>query len=96
MKSESHRSAPALAVAALVIAGCGSTDPTGATPDGSTVDPADPPTAEELLALCRSRLAGYKCPRTVEVVASVGRNAMGKINKRALRASYWEGSRTIG
>lgn len=60
------------------------------------IDPADPPTAEELLSLCRSRLAGYKCPRTVEVVASVGRNAMGKINKRALRASYWEGSRTIG
>jgi len=26
----------------------------------------------------------------------VGRNAMGKVNKRALRAPYWEGSRTIG
>jgi len=26
----------------------------------------------------------------------VGRNAMGKVNKRALRAPYWEGGRTIG
>jgi len=59
-------------------------------------DPDDPPTPEELIGLCRSLLSGYKCPRTVEIVATVGRNAMGKVNKRALRASYWEGSRTIG
>ncbi|CAB4870715.1 unannotated protein [freshwater metagenome] len=59
-------------------------------------DPAHPPSAEELIALCRSRLAGYKCPRTVEIVSTVGRNAMGKINKRQLRAPYWEGTRTIG
>jgi acyl-CoA synthetase (AMP-forming)/AMP-acid ligase II len=59
-------------------------------------DPDDPPSPEELSALCRSKLAGYKCPRTIEVVVTVGRNAMGKVNKRALRAPYWEGSRTIG
>ena len=60
------------------------------------LDPADPPTREELIALCRQHLAGYKCPRTVDIVSTVGRNAMGKVNKRALRAPYWEGSRTIG
>jgi acyl-CoA synthetase (AMP-forming)/AMP-acid ligase II len=60
------------------------------------LDPADPPTADELIGLCRSKLAGYKCPRTVEIVTTVGRNAMGKVNKKALRAPYWEGSRTIG
>jgi acyl-CoA synthetase (AMP-forming)/AMP-acid ligase II len=60
------------------------------------LDPDDPPTPEELIALCRSKLAGYKCPRTVEIVSTVGRNAMGKVNKKALRAPYWEGSRTIG
>jgi acyl-CoA synthetase (AMP-forming)/AMP-acid ligase II len=59
------------------------------------LDPDDPPTPEELIALCRSKLAGYKCPRTVEIVSTVGRNAMGKVNKKALRAPYWEGSRTI-
>ncbi len=60
------------------------------------LDPNDPPTPEELIALCRSKLAGYKCPRTVEIVSTVGRNAMGKVNKKALRAPYWEGNRTIG
>ena len=60
------------------------------------IDPVDAPTAEELIALCRQHLAGYKCPRSVEIVSTVGRNAMGKVNKRALRAPYWEGTRTIG
>jgi len=54
------------------------------------------PTPEEIIALCRKTLAGYKCPRSVEIVATVGRNAMGKINKRTLRAPYWESGRTIG
>jgi acyl-CoA synthetase (AMP-forming)/AMP-acid ligase II len=59
-------------------------------------DPLNPPSPDDLIALCRSQLAGYKCPRTVEIVPSIGRSAMGKINKRVLRAPYWEGSRTIG
>lgn len=60
------------------------------------LDPADPPTVDEVIGLCRQHLAGYKCPRSVEIVSTVGRNAMGKVNKRALRAPYWEGTRTIG
>jgi protein-export chaperone SecB len=60
------------------------------------LDPADPPSPDELIGLCRQHLAGYKCPRTVDIVSTVGRNAMGKVNKRALRAPYWEGGRTIG
>lgn len=60
------------------------------------IDPADPPDAAELIALCRERLAGYKCPRSVEVVESVGRTAMGKVNKRALRAPYWEAASNSG
>jgi long-chain acyl-CoA synthetase len=53
-------------------------------------DAADPPSPDELIAWCRERLAGYKCPRSVEIVETVGRNAMGKVNKRALRKPYWE------
>lgn len=56
-------------------------------------DPADPPSPEALIAYCRERLAGYKCPRTVDIVESVGRTAMGKINKRQLRAPYWEAAK---
>lgn len=55
----------------------------------------EPPNVEDLIAFCRERLAGYKCPKTVDLVADVGRNAMGKINKRTLRAPYWPTDRTI-
>jgi acyl-CoA synthetase (AMP-forming)/AMP-acid ligase II len=59
-------------------------------------DPANPPTAAELDAHCRQHLAGYKCPRSYDVVADIGRNTMGKVNKRKLRAPYWPTERTIG
>jgi acyl-CoA synthetase (AMP-forming)/AMP-acid ligase II len=52
--------------------------------------------AAELVRFCRERIAGYKCPRSVEIVADVGRNLMGKINKRELRRPYWPTDRTIG
>ncbi|BBZ44811.1 long-chain-fatty-acid--CoA ligase [Mycobacterium parmense] len=50
--------------------------------------PVDP---EQVIGFCRQRLAGYKCPRTVELVASLPRNASGKILKSALREPYWRG-----
>jgi long-chain acyl-CoA synthetase len=53
------------------------------------VDPSSPPDAGELIGACRDRLAHYKCPRSIEFVATVGRTTMGKVNKRALRAPYW-------
>ena len=59
-------------------------------------DPADPPTAEELNTFCRASLAGYKCPRGYEMVDDIGRTAMGKVNKKALRARFWPTDRTIG
>jgi long-chain acyl-CoA synthetase len=52
-------------------------------------DPTDPPDPAELLAWCRERLSHYKCPRTLDYVDDLGRNAMGKITKRTLRAPYW-------
>ena len=59
-------------------------------------DPNDPPEPAALVAWCRERLAGYKCPRSVDVVDDIGRTTMGKVNKRALRVPYWQGARTIG
>ncbi len=59
-------------------------------------DPADPPTAEELDAFARQHLAGFKCPRSYDMVADLGRNAMGKVNKRDLRRPFWPTERTIG
>jgi acyl-CoA synthetase (AMP-forming)/AMP-acid ligase II len=48
-----------------------------------------------LSAFCRARLASYKCPKSYELVESLPRNAMGKLDKRSLRRPYWEGDRTI-
>jgi acyl-CoA synthetase (AMP-forming)/AMP-acid ligase II len=47
------------------------------------------PSAEDLIVFCRENLSHYKCPRSVDFVDDLGRNTMGKINKRKLRAPYW-------
>lgn len=52
-------------------------------------DPADPPSETEVIEYCRERLSHYKCPRSVDIVESIGRTTMAKVNKRALRAKYW-------
>ena len=44
----------------------------------------------EVLNWCRERLSHYKCPRSLDWVDDLGRNTMGKINKRKLRAPFWE------
>ncbi len=59
-------------------------------------DAAHPPSPDILDAYARRALAGFKCPRSYEIVADLGRNAMGKINKRQLRRPYWPTERTIG
>jgi acyl-CoA synthetase (AMP-forming)/AMP-acid ligase II len=47
--------------------------------------------AQDLIEFCREHLAGYKCPRTVDFVPSLPRNASGKILKNELREPYWRG-----
>ncbi len=48
-------------------------------------------TAEQLIAFCRSRLGGFKLPRSVDLVQALPRNAAGKVLKRELRERYWAG-----
>ncbi|MFC7048788.1 acyl-CoA synthetase [Emcibacter nanhaiensis] len=43
---------------------------------------------DELLAYCRERLAGYKCPKYIVALEALPKNASGKILKRDLRLSY--------
>jgi long-chain acyl-CoA synthetase len=40
---------------------------------------------QDLLKLCRSRLAPYKCPRDLEIRKELPKNTLGKILKRTLR-----------
>jgi fatty-acyl-CoA synthase len=57
------------------------------------VDPAaaGPEMVDELIAHCRSELATYKCPRTVDFVDELPRDPNGKLYKRLLRERYWAG-----
>jgi acyl-CoA synthetase (AMP-forming)/AMP-acid ligase II len=48
-------------------------------------------TGEALIAWSRDRLAGYKCPRSVDFMGSLPRNPSGKLLKRELRKSFWHG-----
>jgi long-chain acyl-CoA synthetase len=48
----------------------------------------------ELIAYCRSELATYKCPRTVDFVDELPRDPNGKLYKRLLRDRYWQGHET--
>lgn len=47
--------------------------------------------AAELVAYCRDRLAHFKCPRSVDFVASLPRHENGKLYKKALREKYRQG-----
>jgi fatty-acyl-CoA synthase len=45
-------------------------------------------TAQDLIAHCRTRLAGFKAPKYVVLTDSLPKNPSGKILKRELRATY--------
>lgn len=49
-------------------------------------------TSEEIMTYCRQYIAGYKCPRSVEIRREpLPMSGAGKILKRELRAPYWQG-----
>ncbi|CAM3835752.1 AMP-binding protein [Smaragdicoccus niigatensis] len=48
-------------------------------------------TAEEIVAYCRTRLAGYKLPRRIEFRDELARTATGKLQKFKLREPFWAG-----
>ncbi len=50
-----------------------------------------PLTADDVIAHCRERLAGYKCPKRVEFRDELPRTATGKLQKFKLRADFWQG-----
>ncbi len=46
----------------------------------------------ELIAHCKTHLAGYKAPRSIDFVEDFPRHETGKLYKRLLRDKYWEGT----
>jgi acyl-CoA synthetase (AMP-forming)/AMP-acid ligase II len=53
-------------------------------PDQST-------TEAELIAHCKQRLAGYKCPKAIEFSDKLPTTPVGKILRKDVKKKYWEG-----
>jgi acyl-CoA synthetase (AMP-forming)/AMP-acid ligase II len=49
-------------------------------------------TAEQIIAHCRGKIAGYKIPKRIEFRDELARTATGKIQKFKLRESFWKDS----
>ena len=54
------------------------------TEPGQEVNP------RELIAACKNRLGSVKSPKSVDFVDDFPKTALGKIDKKAIRATYWE------
>jgi acyl-CoA synthetase (AMP-forming)/AMP-acid ligase II len=52
-------------------------------------------TEEALVAWARTRIAGFKTPKSVDFAQVLPRNASGKLLKRELRAPYWGAGRQV-
>jgi acyl-CoA synthetase (AMP-forming)/AMP-acid ligase II len=48
-------------------------------------------TAADVIAFARTRIAGYKVPKSVDFTTALPRNPSGKILRRELREPYWAG-----
>jgi acyl-CoA synthetase (AMP-forming)/AMP-acid ligase II len=49
-------------------------------------------TEAEILAHCKSKLGGVKAPKSVEFRTEIPKTPAGKIDRKKLRAPYWEGA----
>jgi len=45
---------------------------------------------QEIIDYCRGKLAGYKCPKSIEISGPLPRTPSGKVQKHVLRAAYWK------
>ena len=55
------------------------------------------PTPESIISWARDRIAGYKCPKTIDYIEEMPRNPSGKILRKDLREPFWAGqTRRVG
>ncbi len=52
---------------------------------GHSIDP------DSVIGYARERIAGFKVPKSVDIITALPRNASGKILRKDLRAPYWVG-----
>lgn len=53
------------------------------------LQPDTSPSPEDIIAFTKERIAGYKCPKSVEFIDVLPRNPSGKILRKDLREKYW-------
>ena len=53
--------------------------------------PGQEASAADIIRFTREKIAGYKCPKSVDFISALPRNASGKILRRSLREPYWTG-----
>jgi acyl-CoA synthetase (AMP-forming)/AMP-acid ligase II len=53
--------------------------------------PGAAPAADDIIAHCKARIAGYKCPRSIAFVDQLPLSGAGKILKNKLREPFWSG-----
>ena len=53
--------------------------------------PGKTATADEIIKYCKGKLAGYKCPKSIEFKDAIPKTAAGKISRAALKKEYWKG-----
>ncbi len=84
---------PAVAEAAVIAV---KDEKWGELPKGVVVlKPGNTVSEAELIEFCRTRLAHYKCPRSIDFCETLPKTATGKVLRKELRKKYWGEQQTL-
>jgi len=54
------------------------------------IKPGTAPSPEAIIAFTKERIAGYKCPKSIDFIDALPRNPTGKVLRKDLRKTYWK------
>jgi len=56
-----------------------------------TLKPGSSLSADEIINDCKGKLAGYKCPKEVQIWDAIPKTPVGKIQRREVKKHFWKG-----